>query len=90
MAILTRLRRLDKSKKDKIVIFLSLIITVSIVVTGVFYKSFLSNSKNNPDRNRGQLNALASETKVIVAPILNDIGENISEIKESYNKHFLR
>ena len=90
MGILTRLRRLDKNKKDKLVIFLSVSITISIVIIGIFYKNSLSESKTNLNRSFEGLGMIMDKTEVTILPVLNDIKENISKIKESYKEHFLK
>lgn len=88
MRFLTKLRRLDNSKKDTLILFSSIFLTMFIVLGGIFYARLLTEKKEGVSTNQSTstLNSLLQDIKTSIIPTISEMKQNVSDFSNEYKK----
>lgn len=86
MRFLTKLRRLDNSKKDTLILVASFFITLCIIVSGFFYTKILNKEDVSDESGTTTLSSLAKDIKATLIPTITDMKENIATFSDEYKK----
>ena len=89
MRLLTTLRRLNESQKDRFVLITSVTLTVCIAVSGFLY-TYTSNKKDTLTAktavSTSTVGSLFQEIQTTIVPTFSEIKENINTLSEEYKE----
>lgn len=86
MRFLTKLRRLDNSKKDTFILVTSFFLTLCIIVSGFLYTKRLGKEEVGRESNATTLNSLAKDIKATLIPTVTDMKDSIKAFSDEYKK----
>lgn len=86
MRFLTKLRRLDNSKKDTFILVTSFFLTLCIIVSGFLYTKRLGQKEVSTQSSTTTLNSLAKDIKATLIPTVTDMKGSIKAFSDEYKK----
>lgn len=86
MRFLTKLRRLDNSKKDTFILVTSFFLTLCIIVSGFLYTKKLSQKEVRTQSSTTTLNSLTKDIKATLIPTVTDMKDSIEAFSNEYKK----
>lgn len=86
MRFLTKLRRLDNSKKDTFILGTSFFLTICIIVSGFLYTNTLGKKEMSGQSSTTTLNSIIKDIKATIVPTISGMKENIATFSDEYKK----
>ncbi len=86
MRLLTKLRRLDNSKKDTVILVTTFFLTICIIMSGFLYTKTLTKEGKGGKSSTTTISSIVKDIKATLIPTITDMKDNIEAFSDEYEK----